>query len=81
LFSKTSNHRTGRDYDLRIGVRPQDLAGKTCRRLAAEQLSELVAEEKTNAFTKELKARDTAPGSTLMELPGVGPVVAARILR
>jgi transposase len=62
-------------------VRPRNLAGKTRRRLAAEQLAELVAvEKKIKASTKELKAAVLARGSTLMDLPGVGPVVAARIL-
>jgi transposase len=62
-------------------VRPRDLAGKTRRRLAAEQLAELVAvEKKIKSLTKELKAMVQARGSKLMELPGVGPVVAARIL-
>jgi transposase len=62
-------------------VRPRDLAGKTRRRLAVEQLAELVAvEKKIKASTKELKAAVLARGSTLMDLPGVGPVVAARIL-
>jgi transposase len=62
-------------------VRPRDLAGKTRRRLAVEQLTELVAvEKKIKALTKELKSMVIARGSTLMELPGVGPVVAARIL-
>ena len=62
-------------------VRPRDLAGKTRRRLAVEQLTELVAvEKKIKASTKELKAMVLARGSTLMDLPGVGPVVAARIL-
>ena len=62
-------------------TRPRDLAGKTRRRLAAEQLTELVAvEKKIKALTKELKAIVQERGSTLMDLPGVGPVVAARIL-
>jgi transposase len=62
-------------------TRPRDVVGKTRRRLAAEQLAELVAvEKKIKALTKELKAMVIARGSTLMELPGVGPVVAARIL-
>jgi transposase len=62
-------------------VRPRDVVGKTRRRLAAEQLTELVAvEKKIKALTTELKAMVIARGSTLMELPGVGPVVAARIL-
>ena len=57
------------------------MAGKTRRRLAVEQLGELVViEKKIKASTKELKAMVLARGSTLMELHGVGPVVAARIL-
>ena len=63
------------------GVRPRDLAGKTRRRLAVEQLAELVAiDKKITASTKELKAMVLARDSTLMDLTGVGPVVAARIL-
>ena len=62
-------------------VRPRDLAGKTRRRLAVEQRTELFAvEKKIKALTKELKALVLARGSRLMDLPGVGPVVAARIL-
>ena len=62
-------------------MRPRDLAGKTRRRLAVEQLTELVAvEKKIKALTKELNTMVHARGSTLMDLPGVGPVVAARIL-
>ena len=62
-------------------VRPRELAGKTRRRLAAEQLTELVAVEKqTKALTKELKAIVLSRGSHLMDLRGVGPVVAARTL-
>jgi transposase len=63
-------------------VRSRDVVGKTRRRLAAEQLTELMAvEKKIKALTKELKAMVIARGSTLMELPGVGSVVAARISR
>ncbi|MDQ3423978.1 MAG: IS110 family transposase [Actinomycetota bacterium] len=62
-------------------VRPRDLAEKTRRRLAVEQLAELVVvEKKIKTLTKELKVMVLARGSTLMDLPGVGPVVAARIL-
>ncbi len=62
-------------------VRPRNLAGKTRKRLALEQLTDLVAvEKKTKALTKELKAMVTASGSQLMQLTGVGPVVAARVL-
>ncbi len=62
-------------------VRPRDVAGKTRRRLAVEQLGELVAlDKKITASSKELKAMVLARNSTLMDLAGVGPVVAARIL-
>lgn len=63
------------------GVRPRDLAGKTRRRLAVEQLTDLVSvDKKMKSLTKELKVMVIASGSTLMDLPGVGPVVAARAL-
>jgi hypothetical protein len=43
-------------------VRPRDLAGKTRRRLAAEQLADLVVvDKKTKALTKELKAMSWPP--------------------
>ena len=73
------HHRPGQG-DPGDGQAPR-LAGKTRRRLAAEQIAELVAiEKKTKALTKELKEMVLATGSTLMDLPGVGPVVAARTL-
>ena len=72
---------TGQAKKILASVRPRDLAGKTRRRLAAEQLAELVViEKKIKALTKELKTMVLARGSTLMDLPGVGPVVAARVL-
>ena len=72
---------TGQAKAILSSVRPRDLAGKTRRRLAAEQLTELMmVEKKIKAITKELKAMVLARSSTLMDLPGVGPVVAARIL-
>ena len=62
-------------------VRPRDIAGKTRRRIAAEELAELVAvEAKMKKATAELKAMVLARGSQLMDIHGVGPVVAARIL-
>jgi transposase len=64
-----------------VSVRPRDLAGKTRRRLAAEQLAELVkVDEKIKALTKELKVIVVASGSRLTDLPEVGPIVAARTL-
>ena len=62
-------------------VRPRDIAGKTRRRIAAEELAELVAiEAKMKKSTAELKALVLARRSRLMDLHGVGPVVAARTL-
>ena len=62
-------------------VRPRDAVGKTRKRLALEQLAEMVAiEKKMKASSKELKVLVIARGSHLMDLTGVGPVVAARIL-
>lgn len=62
-------------------VRPRDIAGKTRRRIAAEELAELVAvEAKIKKATAELKAIVLARGSRLMDLRGVGRVVAARVL-
>ena len=62
-------------------VRPRDSVGKTRKRLALEQLVEMVAiEKKMKASSKELKTLVIARGSHLMDLTGVGPVVAARIL-
>src|SRR4051794_36409867 len=63
------------------GVRPRDLAGKPRRRIAAEELAELIAvDAKIKKATAELKTRVLARNSRLMDLHGVGPVVAARIL-
>jgi transposase len=62
-------------------VRPRDLVRRTLRRLAAEELAELV---RLDARLKALKAELTdaihASGSQLMDLPGIGPAGAARIL-
>lgn len=61
--------------------RPRDLAGKTCKRLALEQLEDLtVIDRRIKASDKELKALVVASGSKLMDLAGIGPVAAARIL-
>ncbi len=72
---------TGQAKALLATVRPRDIAGKTRRRIAAEELAELVAvEAKMKKSTAELKAIVLARGSRLMDLRGVGPVVAARVL-
>lgn len=63
------------------GVRPRDLVGKTRRRVAADELANLMTiETKVKALTIEIKAIVQERRSNLMDLPGVGPVVAARIL-
>jgi transposase len=62
-------------------VRPRDLAGKTRRRLAVDLIGELEAiDKKTRALDKELTGLVTARGSTLMDLQGIGPPGAARLL-
>ena len=72
---------TGQARAMLGSVRPRDVAGKTRRRIAAEELAELVAvEAKIKKATAELKAMVLARESRLMNIPGVGPVVAARIL-
>ncbi len=72
---------TGQAKTMLATVRPRDIAGKTRRRIAVEELTELVAvETKIKKATAELKAIVLARGSNLMDLHGVGPVVAARVL-
>ncbi len=62
-------------------VRPRDIAGVTRRRIAAEELTELVAvEAKIKKSTAELSAMVLSRESRLMDLRGVGPVIAARTL-
>ena len=75
------NITTAQAKTILASVRPRDAAGKIRRRLAAEQITDLVSiEKKVKALTRELKEMVLATGSTLMDLPGVGPVVAARTL-
>ena len=72
---------TGQAKAMLAGVRPRDIAGKTRRRIAADELAELVAvEAKIKKADAELKTMVLARGSRLMDLRGVGPVVAARVL-
>ena len=62
-------------------VRPRDAAGKARRRVAAELIGDLeriYARKKT--ADKELKELVAATGSSLMDLHGVGPSGAARLL-
>jgi transposase len=72
---------TGQAKAMLASVRPRDIAGKTRRRIAAEELAELIAvEAKMKKATAELKAMVLARDSRLMDIHGVGAVVAARIL-
>jgi hypothetical protein len=72
---------TGQAKRMLATVRPRDVAGKTRRRIAAEELAELVVvEAKIKRATAELKAMVLARDSRLMNIHGVGSVVAARIL-
>src|SRR5437764_4977107 len=62
-------------------VRPRDLAGKTRRRMAAEELEDLHRlDAKLKAMKAELKTAVQATGSRLMDIYGIGPAGAARIL-
>jgi transposase len=62
-------------------IKPRDLPGKTRRRLAVELIGELEAiDRKIKTIKKELTALITARGSTLLELNGIGPSGAARLL-
>ena len=62
-------------------VRPRDIAGKARRRIAADELAAWVAiNKKVKELTLEIKAIVKERGSNLMDLNGVGPVVAARVL-
>ena len=62
-------------------VRPPDTAGKTRRRLAAELISDLerIYARKKNA-DKELRGLVAATGTGLLDLHGIGPSGAARLL-
>jgi transposase len=62
-------------------TKPRDMVGKTRRRLAVELVTELEAiDKKIKTAEKDLAALVTDRGSTLMELTGIGPTGAARLL-
>jgi transposase len=62
-------------------VRPRDAAGKTRRRVAAELISDLErVYARKKAADKELKELVAATGTSLMDLNGIGPSGAARLL-
>jgi transposase len=62
-------------------VRPRDVVGKTRRWLASELIHELVVIDKKIKIAKqELTELVNSTGSRLMELTGIGPSGAARLL-
>jgi transposase len=66
---------------LLTAVRPRDVVGKTRRRMAVEELADLArCDVKLKAMKGELKAAVEALGSHLMDIHGIGPAGAARIL-
>ena len=62
-------------------VRPRDVVGKARRRVAAELIADLErVYARKKAADKELKELLAATGTTLMDLHGIGPSGAARLL-
>ena len=62
-------------------VRPRDAAGKTRRRVAAELIRDLERiYKRKKAADKELRELVAATGTSLMNLRGLGPTGAARLL-
>src|SRR3954467_9340739 len=62
-------------------VRPRDVAGKTRRRVAAELIADLERiYARKKAANQELKELVAATGTSLMDLHGIGPSGAARLL-
>ncbi len=66
---------------LLAGQRPRDAAGRTRRALAAELIGEIeVLDGKLKQLNRRLRQDVVATGSRLLDLFGVGPAGAARIL-
>src|SRR3954469_6287870 len=62
-------------------VRPRDIAGKTRRRIAAELIVDLERiYQRKKAANKELTELVAATGPGLLDLTGIGPPGAARLL-
>ncbi|WP_205708573.1 IS110 family transposase [Kineococcus siccus] len=62
-------------------VRPRDVVGRTRRRIVVALIDELVTRDKLiKAANKELTELVAASGSRLMDLQGIGPSTAARLL-
>jgi len=62
-------------------VRPRDVVGKARRRVAAELIADLErVYQRSKQADKELREMVASPGTTLMDLHGIGPCGAARLL-
>jgi transposase len=62
-------------------VRPRDVVGKTRRQLAADLIDELTrTDKKIKLANKQLRELVDATGSQLLEVYGIGPSSAARLL-
>ena len=62
-------------------VRPRDVVGKARRRVAAELIGDLErVYQRSKQADKELKELVASTGTTLMDLHGIGPSGAARLL-
>jgi len=62
-------------------VRPRDIVGRTRRQRAAELITELTGiDKKIKAANTQLTELVAATGSTLLQLNGIGPSGAARLL-
>jgi transposase len=72
---------TGQAKAVLATVRPRDVVGRTRRSLAAELIADLVVlDKKIKAADTELTDLVTESGSTLMDLFGIGPSGAARLI-
>jgi transposase len=75
------NLSAARAKTLLATVRPRDVVGRTRRRLAAELVAELVViDKKIKAADRELLELIAATGSSLLDLHGIGPSGASRLL-
>jgi transposase len=62
-------------------IRPRDVVGQIRQRLAQDLITELeLIDQRIKIADKELRELVTASGSTLLELFGIGPSSAARLL-
>jgi transposase len=66
---------------LLAGVRPRDLVGKTRKRVALELVGDLEkVYQRSKALDKEITQLVIESGSSLMDLHGIGPSSAARLM-